>query len=347
MVRIHIIFEHGEDQQPFGVAYIRDILPLTHPTNSEVLQVTQGTDYSSSADVVIVERAWKPDISLLDAEHLVDQIRKDGSSLVYSIDDNLLDLESVPIPARSAVRYFCRAADGVFVSTNYLKERLQKLNSHIFVLPNSLDERLFTRKNGRPITDNRSSMRKTIGFMGTFTHDADLMMVLQALRTVLRRQSDSVQFQLVGGISTQAVVRSFQGLPVQVMKVNPIDMAYPNFVPWMIKNLSWDIAIAPLENTMFNRSKSDIKFLDYSALGIPGIYSRVPSYEGTVKHLETGYLAENTPAAWTDALDELLRNDDLRTRLAFNAREYVFSKRTLQHTAVSWREAILSILDTG
>jgi processive 1,2-diacylglycerol beta-glucosyltransferase len=344
MLRIHIIFEHGEDLKPFGVAYIRDILPLTHPTNSESFQVTQGIGYSSSADVCIVERSWKPNITLPEAEQLVHHIRKGGARLVYSIDDNLLDLETVPLQARSVVRYFCRAADGILVSTEYLKERLHQFNSHIYVLPNTLDERLFTENSNRLPIGRNADARKIIGFMGTFTHDADLMMVLQPLRKILRKQTDSIQFELVGGFSTQTVVRSFQGLPLQVMKPDPIDMSYPNFIPWMKKNLSWDVGIAPLENTFFNRCKSDIKFLDYSALGIPGIYSRVPSYEGTVHHLDTGYLVENTPSAWTEALDDLLRNDDLRNRLALNAQEYVFSKRTLLHGAIRWREAIFSII---
>ena len=137
MLRIHIIFEHGVDLKPFGVAYIRDILPLTHPTNAETMQVTRGTSYSSSADVFIVERTWKPNVTLLEAEQLVHQIRQDGARLVYSIDDNLLDLETVPFHARSAVQYFCFAADGILVSTEYLKERLHHFNSHIYVLPNT------------------------------------------------------------------------------------------------------------------------------------------------------------------------------------------------------------------
>jgi glycosyltransferase involved in cell wall biosynthesis len=345
MLRIHIIFEHGIDLKPFGVAYIRDILPLTHPANAEAFQVTHGTGYSSSADVFIIERTWKPNITLPEAEKLVHQIRKDGARLVYSIDDNLLDLETVPLPARSVVRYFCHAADGILVSTESLKDRLHQFNSHIYVLPNTLDERLFT-ENGKQLPAGRKTgARKTIGFMGTFTHDADLMMVLQALRKILRRHIDSVLFQLVGGFSSQTVVRSFQGLPLRVIEPNPLDMAYPNFIPWMMKNLSWDVGIAPLENTIFNRCKSDIKFLDYSALGISGIYSRVPTYEGTVRHLETGYLVENTASAWTEALDELLSNNDLRTQLALNAQEYVFSKRTLLHGAIHWREAIFSIID--
>ena len=344
MLRIHIIFEHGVDLKPFGVAYIRDILPLTHPTNSETLLVTQGTGYSSSADVFIVERTWKPNVTLLEAEQLVHQIRKDGARLVYSIDDNLLDLETVPHHARSAVQYFCQVADGILVSTKYLKERLHKFNSSIHVLPNTLDERLFTENGKRLPASRKTGAPKIIGFMGTFTHDADLMMVLQALRKILRSQTDSIQLQLVGGFSNPTVVPSFQGLPVHVIQPNPNDMSYPNFIPWMMKNLSWDVGIAPLENTIFNRCKSDIKFLDYSALGVPGIYSRVPSYKETIHHLETGYLVENTPSAWTEALAELLTNNELRTQLAFNAQEYVFSKRTLLHNATHWREAIFSII---
>jgi glycosyltransferase involved in cell wall biosynthesis len=108
----------------------------------------------------------------------------------------------------------------------------------------------------------------------------------------------------------------------------------------MKKNMKWDLAIAPLEDTRFNRAKSDIKFLDYSALGIPGIYSQVPIYTETVSHLETGYLAENTPEAWEQALEKLLAEKGLREQLAENARAYVNSARALEHCAIQWRIAL-------
>jgi len=349
MQHIHIIYEHGDDLKPFGVSYIRDILPLTHPNNTNAFQVTQGRDFSP-ADIIIVERAWKPGLTLQQAEELVQQIRYSSSEknkptprLIYTIDDNLLDLDAVPLPTRHAVRYFCRYADGILVSTEFLRQRLQRLNPHIFVLPNTLDERLFAGDGRQLPVERQSAEQLTIGFMGTFTHDADLMLVLQALRTVLRRHLDAVRLQLVGGISNPGLLRLFQGLSVQVLNPSPADAPYPNFIPWMKQNLCWDIGIAPLEDTAFNRSKSDIKFLDYSALGIPGIYSNVPSYSSTVRHLETGWLAENTPAAWVEALETLLSNSIRRADLARNAQDYVFSQRTLQYRAHVWREAIQSI----
>jgi processive 1,2-diacylglycerol beta-glucosyltransferase len=340
---VHVLFEHGTDLKPYGIAHIRDILPLSHPANSDAIQLTYGLEYAR-ADVVIVERTWKPGIDLAEAEKLVAQVRRDGSRLVFSIDDNLLDLEQIPLATRMVLRYFCREADGVLVSTAFLQERLSGLNKSIFVLPNAVDERLFGEAKALAATDDPSEKKIVIGYMGTFTHDSDLMMVYQPLNQVLRRYAGRLEFQLVGGVSNPAVLEAFKGLAFRVLRVPVEDVAYPNFVAWMKKNLDWDLAIAPLEDTRFNLAKSDIKFLDYSALGIPGIYSRVPSYSGTVRHLETGYLVENTPAAWEEALETMLAEDGLREQLAVNARNYVSSSRTLEHCAYQWKEALLAIV---
>jgi len=310
---------------------------------ADAFQVTLGTEYAR-ADVLVVGRTWRPGITLELAERLVDQARRDKVCLIYSIDDNLLDLRSVPDDVRMIVRHFCREADGILVSTGFLKERLGQINRRICVVPNAIDERLF-KSNGDRLTPRKVvGDRKIIGYMGTYTHDADLMMVLQALRTILRKFLGSIELQLVGGLSNSTFINALQGLPVKVLHVPVEDVEYPRFVSWMKNNLHWHLAIAPLEDTYFSRSKSDIKFLDYSALGISGIYSRVPAYEETVRHLETGYLVENTPTAWIEALERILVDDLLREELAKVAQEYVFSTRTLEYCSATWQDAILSIV---
>ncbi|MEI2421731.1 hypothetical protein V6O07_15755, partial [Arthrospira platensis SPKY2] len=45
-----------------------------------------------------------------------------------------------------------------------------------------------------------------------------------------------------------------------------------------------DIFIAPLEDNLFNRCKSGLKFLEYSALGVPGVYSHLEPYQDLVQH---------------------------------------------------------------
>jgi glycosyltransferase involved in cell wall biosynthesis len=339
---VHVIVEHGADMMPYGVAYIRDILPLMHPLNSPAFRVTHSTGYAR-ANIVIVERTWRPNVTLRMAQELVARIRQDGACFVYSIDDNLLDLEAFPIETRMVMRYFCREADGICVSTEFLKQRLAHINDSIDILPNALDEQLFTRDSEIQFPADSNSRKIIIGYMGTFTHDSDLMMILQSLRSILRKYQEKVELQMVGGITGQTFIQSLQGLPVRVLHVPTNDVAYPNFVMWMKKNLNWDLAIAPLENNYFNRSKSDIKFLDYSALGIPGIYSRVPAYLNTIRHMDTGLLVHNSPEAWVEALDLLLADEPLRRHLAQNAQEYVFSKRMLQDCAINWQDTIQTI----
>lgn len=349
-LRVHILYEYGVDKRPHGCAYIRLMLPLTHSVNAGTLAVSTGEDYAD-ADVLMIDRTWFPGISMTAAEGLVKRARAGGACIVYSIDDNLLDLNPdgfnrSPFTKEElmAVRYFARQADGIIVTTEPLKERLARLNENIYIVPNALDEKLWGTGPGAERPARRSREKKVIGYMGTQTHDSDLMMVLQALRATLRKHSGDVELQLIGGIADRAVINAFEGLPVSVLDVGG-NVEYPAFARWMVKNVKWDLAIAPLEENAFTRCKSDIKFLDYSAVGIPGIYSRGPVYGKTVRHLETGYVADNDNESWAEAFELMLTDDALRERIAKNAEEYTFSNRTLQQCAIQWQEAILSSVE--
>lgn len=338
---MHVVVEHGEDGRPYGCAYIRDLLPLGHPSNGGAFAVTSDI-VDRPADIVVVERTWHPSVTLAETEALIERVRARGSCLVYSLDDNLLDLRGLPEETRSVVRLFCREADGVVVATGALAERLQRLSRQVRVVPNALDERLFFADEDVPAPRPRSEC-KVIGYMGTFTHDRDLMTILQPLREILRLAKGGVELQIVGAFANRNLIRAFDGFPATLLQVPAADVEYPRFVAWMRRNLSWDLAVAPVEGTPFNRYKSDIKFLDYGALGVAGVYSAAPCYVSTVRHGRTGYLTDNTPTAWVEGLSLLLGDDERRRTLAAGARDYVRSRRTLAVCAGAWREALLAI----
>jgi processive 1,2-diacylglycerol beta-glucosyltransferase len=347
MIKVDVLYEHTNDDEPHGCSHIRLLRPLAHPRNERRLLMRARRSFQPGADVVIVERFWRPrSITLADAERLVRAVRQAGATLIYTLDDNLLDLEitrrttpKAPVSLSTIVRFLAREADGIIVSTEPLRRRMERLNPRIAVVENAVDERLF-----RPGPEHRPTpgQDKVIGFMGTYTHDLDLMMVLQPLREVRRADPGRVRLELVGGVADAAVLRAFDGLLVR--RLEPSSHQYPDFIEWLRANATWDLAIAPLEDTPFTRCKSDLKFLDYSALGIPGVFSRVPSYESTVRHLETGYLAENTPEAWSTGLRQLLDDDALRRRIAANARRFVSEHRTLAICAGRWVDAVMEIV---
>jgi glycosyltransferase involved in cell wall biosynthesis len=347
VLRVHLLYEHGGDYRPHACSYIRMLLPLSHPVNSSALRLSWGAHYEP-ADILIVERLWKP-AHPWSIDSLVDRQRSSGGCFVYAIDDNLLDLSPGRLgglwtPATEdlmTIQRFAQEADGIIVATPLLGERLVELNERIYVVSNALDERLYKRRS--PATPAPATERKILGYMGTVTHDADLAIVSRALRKVLERHRDGLEFQLIGGCSNPDFLKSLEGLPVRVL--DPQENArYPKFVEWMTQHVHWDLAIAPLEDSPFTRCKSDMKFLDYSALGIAGVYSRVPAYETSVRHLESGYLVENDWMAWESAIEEVLADDSLRLKLSRNAEEYVRSNRMLEQRAHCWRDVVDSIV---
>lgn len=355
---VHILYERAVDGTPHGSAYIRLLRPFTHPSLHADLRVSSGLTYENqSVDAVIVDRLWRPDISPALAEGLAESVRRAGARLIYALDDNLLDLPPRRLPLVSPsepwptedhlwiVRFFLRHADGVLVTTQALKERFLEFNQNIAIIPQALDERLLVAGDtyrGEALFRPR---KKVIGYMGTFTHDEDLVMVLPALRTLCQRHPQEVEIQIIGVAGQPDTLQALQELPVRSVHPAPEEVDYPLFMLWFTSRVRWDIAISPLRDTAFNRCKSDIKFLDYSAIGAAGIYSAVPAYASTVRHGETGWLVENDAEAWIEALDTLLSDAGLRAQLAQNATRYLYAQRTLAQLAQHWLSALESLLD--
>jgi glycosyltransferase involved in cell wall biosynthesis len=156
-------------------------------------------------DAVIVDRLWRGDVNLSLIDELINKIRLSGAKLIYALDDNFLDLPAqdgeAPDEGRIAiVRELLSQADYVWVTTQPLKERFEQFNRNIIILPHALDERLLVPR----LTGKNDSLfeqkRLVIGFMGTFTHDDDLLMVLPALQEISQRYPNRIEIQINGAI---------------------------------------------------------------------------------------------------------------------------------------------------
>jgi glycosyltransferase involved in cell wall biosynthesis len=161
-------------------------------------------------------------------------------------------------------------------------------------------------------------------------------MVLPALRALEARLGRPVELQLVGVVRQEKTLDELSGMRLRFLFPRPGETVYPLFLQWFTTTPRWDVAIAPLRDTAFGRCKSDVKLLDYAALGVPGVYSRVPAYAGSVRHGETGWLVENESDAWLEALATLLSDEELRRRTAAAAGRYLWRERTLARRAADW-----------
>jgi glycosyltransferase involved in cell wall biosynthesis len=342
-LRVHVVYEYGVNGRPHASSFVRLLRPLRHPTVRDRLELTAGPDFREGGpDVVAVDRLWRPDVSRTLAEQLVERVRDAGARLVYFLDDNLLDLgqERADWPSTehlAVIELFLGEADTIVVTTEALRQRVSSLGGRVVVLPNALDERLLV---GRAGGSRGRPERWVVGYMGTRSHDADLLLVAPALRALARRHPDAFEVQLVGGVARPQTLEALGGVPVRLVEPRPEEAEYPLFMLWFSSQLAWDVALAPLRSTPFGRCKSDIKFLDYSAIGAAGVYSRGPAYDASVRHRETGWLVDDEPSAWEEALEGLLRDDALRAQIARNATRYLEAERLLARRAHLWLAAL-------
>jgi glycosyltransferase involved in cell wall biosynthesis len=352
--RVTVLYEygHGAAYEPHASAHLRLIRPLSHPAAGQAIEPRFRPDLDEpDSELVIVDRLWRPDIAPQHVDRLLNQVRTAGSRLICALDDNLLDLRAErgdwPTPEHEAIlRSLLAEAEGLLVSSQALADRLrpEAPRARIAILPNALDERLLGPACPAPDESPFGPRPLVIGYMGTATHDADLEMVVPALEALARRHGPRIRIELLGVLGRPASRARLAQLPVRCLHPHPADREYTRFLPWFSSRVGWDIAIAPLVDTPFTRCKSDIKFLDYCAIGAAAVCSDVPAYAGTVRHGESGLLLPASAEVWEAALEDLLADAERRRALAAAGRRYLSAERILARRAQDWPAALLGML---
>lgn len=339
---MHILPEVDRDGTEWACAAVRLLLPYRHPWMRARVDLTAGTRLpSDNLHMVILQRAGPPGFTLDDAASLLRTARQRGLRIVYDLDDDLLTEHPVPAVEtniamqRPLIRLMLTAADLVIVSTDRLANRVAKLNPKVRVWENAIDDQILLDLPDRQSTDDHI----TIGYFGSFTHLPDLLHVRQVVEEGLAGLSVSVKLEICG-VSTNNFLR---GLFHNISDVTfrPPHGDYRTFMLRMQHDLHWDIGLAPLTEHAFNYGKSDIKFLDYAAFGVPGLYAAHPAY-GHVTNGVTGVVAEHQN--WSASLQQLATHRDVRDRIKRQARIYLLEERVLSRRLSALWEIVQSVV---
>ena len=315
-------------------AYIRLLQPLTHPSiaarvDVHVVDAREALRYQS--DLLITQRTAVADLA--QAEALIDHCRRHGIKLVYDLDDDLMGIGSSHpdweqlSALRPLIVRMVEEADSVHVATEMLSRKVLRFRPNARVVPNALDERIWTELSPIPPPDAGHPIR--ILYMGTPTHARDLALIEPACRQLRSEFGRKIAFEILGVTAddTFAAWAARVDLPAFAAR------SYPGFVDWCKSQARWHIGVAPLVDDEFNRSKSPIKAMDYAALGVAVVASDVPAYRGMIRHNETGLLVANEPQAWRQALRTVILDPRLRHELADRARTTLFAEHSVGATA--------------
>ncbi|HAW09000.1 MAG TPA: hypothetical protein DCW42_07550 [Bacteroidetes bacterium] len=265
--------------------------------------------------------------------------------IIYDIDDLLFHLPQNH-PERKNYRYTesllpiiesIVEADCVTVTTQNLKNQVQLFNKNTFVLPNYFDDYLWKLK--KPTFEERTKRPIIIGYMGTETHEEDIQYITPVLKELLDRYLHEIEIHF-WGVKPSDDLMEF----VNIKWHSSLTYNYVEFANYF-QNQSVDIFIAPLVDNLFNRSKSPLKYFEYSSLGTPSVYSNLDPFENIIINKYNGLLASNHHE-WFQQLSLLIENDELRYTISSNAQESIIEKWLLSKNIGKWKSLYEKIYNT-
>jgi glycosyltransferase involved in cell wall biosynthesis len=206
------------------------------------------------------------------------------------------------------VREQISKSNGVITSTEYLAKIYRKVNKNVHIIPNAIDFELWDSLKSKV---NRSKKIR-IGWAGGGSHNRDLMQ-LDKVIDVLNKKYSNIEWVFLGGVPDQ-----FEGKK----KVKSLREWHPiNIYPQKLKDLNLDIAVAPLRDNEFNRAKSNLRWLEYSALGIPTVASNVEPFK-CINDCKDGVLVTEEDE-WIDGISSLIESEKMRKTIGKNAYDRV------------------------
>lgn len=301
-------------------------------------------DDTMEADIVVAQMWRNP--------KAVEICHEQGAKVVYEADDAMIgvgndrsELTKLTPEQEADTIKTIQACDLVTVTTEVLKTHYQQWNPHVVVLQNYIDLLWW----GLPSQVRKYGDQLRLGWAGSLSHTADLEMISPVIEDILKEFSH-VKFIYCGhgGISSSdPLTQMIQGKDlfphIPPHRREFIKGSESEYWPAKSKTLGFDIGIAPLVADEFNACKSGIKWMEYSANMVPGVYSAGVVYDPLVKHGVTGLLASNQQE-WYESIKRLILDQELREHLAKEAISEVYEKYSLDTHFMEWVDAYQTLL---
>lgn len=214
-------------------------------------------------------------------------------------------------------------ADALTVTTEALAREYFPYNKNIYILPNYLDQNLWDN----PLVRKSDGVIR-IGWCGGNSHLDDLKHISKVIEKIVKEFDGKVKFETMGMLKQElpdvfhmhemaepCPKCQYQG-QYQPQPGEPLQ-DYPK----VLATKAWDIALAPIVDTAFNRAKSDLKIKEYGACGFAVVASAVEPYI-QAKKAGADIVLASTFEEWYNAIKWLIENQVERVEMAQRNKEW-------------------------
>ena len=279
-----------------------------HPLEIDTSQPPEpamASRLGAMAQVVVVRYLPRPWLRVLR------QLRRQGTELIYLMDDDLLDpaaQQDLPVSYRRRLQHRITRRrklvpmlfDALWVTSPVLAKRYGHLGARC--LPLRPHPKLLQ---GAP--------RLQLAYLGTSVHWPEMQFLVPVLQELQRRHGHTH----VDVFGDHQVNRLFRDLP-RMRIIHPMGWSQ-----YLVETGTHrvDLLLCPLLESPFNAARAPVKFIDAARTGAVGLYSDRPPYRGWIRDGEDGLLLGDSPSDWIAAIGALILDPDRRLRLAQACRQ--------------------------
>ena len=284
--------------------------------------------------VVDLER-YDPDVIILQRQITDDRLesmRRMGAFSrafkIYELDDYLPNLplksihrQDMPKDILKSMRRGFSLVDRLVVSTEALADAYAGMHGDIRVVENCLPPEWWRALRGK----RRAGARPRVGWAGGIGHTGDLELIADVVKE-LANEVEWVFFGMCPDWLRPYISEFHPGVQIE---------SYP----MALSLLNLDLALAPLEQNLFNECKSNLRLLEYGACGVPVICSDVRCYQGDGLPVMR---VKNRFRDWVEAIRAHINDLDAAAKAGDELRASVLNGWMLEgENLEAWRRAWL------
>lgn len=216
-----------------------------------------------------------------------------------------------------------KLCDYAITTTPTLANELKKYVKDVFINRNVASEKMAELSIRALKNCNKDDSKVIIGYLsGSITHNADFELILPTLKKIMKKH-ENVYLKVVGLLDIPEELKPFSNRIIR-----------EPFVSW--KKLpeiiaSLDINLAPLEDSLFNRAKSENKWVEAALCKVPTVASNVGAFQEMIIDQEDGFLCK-TENEWFKTLEQLITDIDFRRKVGEEAYSKVIKNNITTYT---------------
>ena len=238
---------------------------------------------------------------------------RNSNKIIYDIEDNILlnfrrkDNLVAFLRSDEKIKFLIRNSNTVITSSPMLSEACSKISGskeNIKYISSSINMKRYS-----PYKKHIKKKNIVIGWTGTHS-SIEYLNILKNVFKILKKKYHFINFKIISNF---------------VYKLDDVT----------IENIEWnkfseiqdlleiDVAIYPLPINEWVKGKSGLKALQFMALGIPVVATKVGMNEKIIQNMYNGILVNNNDEEWILAIETLCKDFSLRNNLGKNSRKTV------------------------